>query len=187
MRQQSCCNDPLTNKHHLVTLIKIHITSSILPCQPRDQTRKHTMILSECHLADLISLYVGIDAMLVMNYSNSPSNDIWGRGHAQHLPPTNCKQNCKSAQDSHQFSSPSQKTVSALQRGALFTTVFPQLLLPQCIHTMFKADSLSAPGAVCISHALCRSGQSDHLLRTGVEPATHSLLAIRANLLSFLK
>lgn len=103
------------------------------------------MILSECHLADLISLYVGIDAMLVMNYSNSPSNDIWGRGHAQHLPPTNCKQNCKSAQDSHQFSSPSQKTVIALQRGALLTTVFPQLLLPQCIHTMFKADSLSVP------------------------------------------
>lgn len=111
MRQQSFCNDS-TNKHHSVTLIKIHITSSVLPQQSsqRPNSGPHHdpswMQPGRSHWS-----LTGIDAMLVMSYSSAPSNDIWRRGHDQHLPSTyKRKQNCKSAQDSYRLSSTSQKT-----------------------------------------------------------------------------
>lgn len=73
------------------------------------------MILSECSQTDLSHPYTGIDAALVMSYSN----DMWGRGPAQHLPPThNCEQNRKCAQNSCQFISLSKKQSQHLANGS---------------------------------------------------------------------
>jgi len=95
------------------------------------------MILPERSLADLTGPHTGIDAVSATSYSNAPGGDIWGGGHAEHLPPAHKgKRNSQSAEDSYRSGSPSQKTVTVPGKRVLSS---PQY----CCNYAFPSASVS--------------------------------------------
>lgn len=142
------------------------------------------MALSEGSLTDLSSLYTGIDAA---------GGEVWqcfkqwhsGKGiciapSTQHK----LRQNYQSVEDSYQLLSPFQQSQCLAEGCSLQPcAVFPQSLLPHCIHIMPTADGLKTSWVVYIKGTLSkRSHQTDYCLKTEPEPATHSLTMLRASL-----
>lgn len=146
VHQQSYCSSSLTDKHHSVSLMGTNSTPTISPWE-------WSLSPASGSQHDPIWIHPGRSnpTQVWMLGEMSHSNDTLVRGHAQHLPPTHeCKQNSKPAQDSCWFSSHSQKPATV----PLFTTEFPQLMLPWCTHIAFAAGRLKAPWAGSISHSL---------------------------------